>query len=397
MKDDVYSKSLKLHRKLKGKLNIISKVKLETKEDLSLLYTPGVAQASREVAKDKEQVYTYTGKGNTIAVVSDGSAVLGLGNIGPEAAMPVMEGKCILFKELAGVDAFPVCLDTQDTEEICDCVKHLEPTFGGINLEDISSPRCFLIENKLKKILNIPVFHDDQHGTAIVVFAALINALKLTERKLSDVKAVINGTGAAGVAIAKFLINAGVKDILMCDSKGIIYKGRQQNMNFVKEEIAMITNKRKVKGNLKDALYSSNLFIGVSAPNCLTKEMIKTMEKDPIIFAMANPIPEVMPEEAKEAGARIIGTGRSDLSNQINNVLGFPGIFRGALDVRARDINEPMKLAAAYAIASMVPENKLSEDCFIPAPLNRDVVPKVASEVAKAAIESKVARLKSCN
>jgi malate dehydrogenase (oxaloacetate-decarboxylating) len=395
MKKDIYSQSLKLHKKLKGKLNIVSKVKLKTKDDLSLLYTPGVAQASQEIAKDKNLSYTYTGRGNTIAVVSDGSAVLGLGNIGAEAAMPVMEGKCVLFKEFANVDAFPICVDTQDVEEICSCVKHLEPTFGGINLEDISSPRCFLIEDKLKKTLDIPVFHDDQHGTAVVVFAALINALKLTGRKLSDIKAVINGTGAAGVAIAKFLISAGIQDVLMCDRAGIIYSGRKENMNFIKEEIASITNKVNLKGSLKDALPDSDLFIGVSAPHCLTKEMIKTMEKDPIIFAMANPIPEVMPEEAKKAGARVIGTGRSDLPNQINNVLGFPGIFRGALDVRARDINEPMKLAASYAIASMVPENKLSEDYFIPTPLDKKVVPEVASKVAKAAIESKVARKSS--
>jgi malate dehydrogenase (oxaloacetate-decarboxylating) len=393
MKKDIYSESLKLHKKLKGKLDVKSKVKLKSRKDLSLLYTPGVAQASKEIAKNKEKIYAYTGKGNTIAVVSDGSAVLGLGNIGPEGALPVMEGKCILFKELAGIDAFPICLNTQDVDEICNCVKNIEPTFGGINLEDISSPRCFLIEEKLKKTLDMPVFHDDQHGTAVVVFAALINALKLTKRKLSEIKAVINGAGAAGIAIAKFLLNAGVKDILVCDRNGIIYKGRKKNMNFIKEKIALLTNPRSLKGGLKDAVYSRNLFIGVSAPNCLSKEMIKTMEKDPIIFAMANPVPEVMPEEAKKAGVRIIGTGRSDLPNQINNVLGFPGIFRGALDVRARVINEPMKLAASYAIASIIPQHKLSEDYFIPTPLDRSVVPEVVSRVAEAAIESKVARV----
>jgi malate dehydrogenase (oxaloacetate-decarboxylating) len=395
MKNDIYSESVKLHKKLKGKLDIISKMPLKTKKDLSLLYTPGVAQPSKDIAKDKEKSYIYTGRGNLVAVISDGSAVLGLGNIGAEGAMPVMEGKCLLFKELAGVDAFPICLATQDVDEICACVKYLEPTFGGINLEDISSPRCFLIEEKLKKTLSIPVFHDDQHGTAVVVFAALINALKLTGRKLSQVKAVINGTGAAGVAIAKLLLNTGVKDILMCDTSGIIYEGRKDNMNFIKEEIAKITNKNNLKGGLKDAMRSSNLFIGVSGPNCVTKEMVKTMEKDPIIFAMSNPIPEIMPDEAKKAGARIIGTGRSDFPNQINNVLGFPGIFRGAFDVRASAINEEMKLAASYAIASLVPANKLSEDYFIPSPLDRKVAVKVAQEVAKAAIKTKVARLAS--
>ncbi|HIE43281.1 MAG TPA: NADP-dependent malic enzyme, partial [Candidatus Omnitrophica bacterium] len=296
--DRVYSESLKLHRRLKGKLEITSKIRIENIGGLSLAYTPGVAQVSREIAKDKGKAYSYTIKGNTVAVVSDGSAVLGLGNIGPEGALPVMEGKSILFKELAGIDAFPICLHTQDVDEIVDCVKKIEPVFGGINLEDISSPRCFLIEEKLKEALNIPVFHDDQHGTAVIVFAALLNALKLTERKLSEIKAVINGAGAAGIAIAKFLFNAGVKDILICDRNGILYKGRKENMNSAKEEIASLTNPRSLKGSLKDALNSRNLFIGVSAPNCLSKNMIKTMEKEPIIFAMANPVPEIMPEEA---------------------------------------------------------------------------------------------------
>ena len=390
--DRVYSESLKLHRRLKGKLEITSKIRIENIGGLSLAYTPGVAQVSREIAKDKGKAYSYTIKGNTVAVVSDGSAVLGLGNIGPEGALPVMEGKSILFKELAGIDAFPICLHTQDVDEIVDCVKKIEPVFGGINLEDISSPRCFLIEEKLKEALNIPVFHDDQHGTAVIVFAALLNALKLTERKLSEIKAVINGAGAAGIAIAKFLFNAGVKDILICDRNGILYKGRKENMNSAKEEIASLTNPRSLKGSLKDALNSRNLFIGVSAPNCLSKNMIKTMEKEPIIFAMANPVPEIMPEEAKKVGVRIIGTGRSDLPNQINNVLGFPGIFRGALDIKAREINESMKMAASYAIASLVPENKLHEDYFIPTPFDRRIVPVVASEVARVAIETKVAR-----
>jgi malate dehydrogenase (oxaloacetate-decarboxylating) len=394
MKNSVYSQSLKLHKKLKGKLEIVSKSPLKTKKDLALLYTPGVAQPSKDIEKDKDKSYLYTGRGNLVAVVSDGSAVLGLGNIGSYGAMPVMEGKCLLFKELAGVDAFPICLDTQDVDEICECIKHLEPSFGGINLEDISSPRCFLIEEKLKKTLDIPVFHDDQHGTAIVVLAALINALKITKRKLSQVKAVINGTGAAGIAIAKLLLSTGVKDILMCDREGIIYDGRKTNMNFIKEEIVKITNKNNLKGGLKEAMRSSNLFIGVSAPNCVTKEMVKTMEKDPIIFAMSNPIPEIMPDEAKKAGARIIGTGRSDFPNQINNVLGFPGIFKGAFSVRASDINEEMKLAAAYAIASMVPKNKLGENYIIPSPLDRKVAVKVAKEVAKAAIKTKVNRIK---
>jgi len=391
---NVYSQSVKLHKKLKGKLEVISKVPLKTKKDLSLLYTPGVAQPSNEIAKDKDKSYLYTGRGNLVAVVSDGSAVLGLGNIGAEGAMPVMEGKCLLFKELAGVDAFPICLDTQDVDEICECVKHLEPSFGGINLEDISSPRCFLIEEKLKKTLSIPVFHDDQHGTAVVVFAALVNALKLTDRKISQVKAVINGAGAAGIAIAKFLLNAGVKDVLLCDRSGIIYEGRKWHMNFIKEKIAKVTNKNNFKGGLKEAMRVSNLFIGVSAPSCVTKEMIRSMEKNPIIFAMSNPIPEIMPEEAKKAGARIIGTGRSDFPNQINNVLGFPGIFKGAFEVRASAINEEMKLAASYAIASLVPANKLSEDFFIPSPLDRKVAVKVAEEVARAAVKTKVARIK---
>ena len=390
----VYSQSLKLHKKLKGKLEIISKKPLRTKKDLSLLYTPGVAQPSNDVAKDRDKSYIYTGRGNLVAVISDGSAVLGLGNIGAEGAMPVMEGKCLLFKELAGVDAFPICLDTQDVDEICACIKHLEPSFGGINLEDISSPRCFLIEEKLKKTLSIPVFHDDQHGTAVVVFAALINALKLTKRKISQVKAVINGAGAAGVAIAKFLLSAGVKDVLLCDRSGIIYDGRKEHMNFIKEEIAKITNKNNIKGNLKDAMRSSNLFIGVSAPNCVSGEMVKSMEKDPIIFAMSNPIPEIMPEEARKAGARIIGTGRSDVANQINNVLGFPGIFKGTFKVRANAINEEMKLAASYAIASIIPERKLSEKNFIPSPLDRKVAVKVANEVAKVAVKTKVAQVK---
>ena len=394
MKEEtLYLKSLQLHKKLRGKLEITSKIKIKDIDDLSLVYTPGVAQACKEIMKDKEKVYSYTGKGNTVAIISDGSAVLGLGKVGPEGALPVMEGKSILFKELAGIDAFPICLATEDVDEIVECIKKIEPVFGGINLEDISSPRCFLIERKLKKVLSIPVFHDDQHGTAVVVFAGLLNTLKLTKRKVSDVKTVINGAGAAGVAIARFLYDAGIEDILLCDKRGIIYKGRKEDTNFIKEEIASLLNPNNLKGSLRNAVCARNLFIGVSGPNCLTKDMIKTMEEDPIIFALANPTPEIMPEEAKEAGVRVIGTGRSDLPNQINNVLGFPGIFRGALDVRAKDINEPMKLAASYAIASLVPESKLSEDYFIPHPLDRRVAPEVAKVVARAAIESKVATL----
>jgi len=391
--DKVYADSLQLHQKLRGKIRVQSKVKIKNIRDLSLAYTPGVAQACREIHKNKKDVYSYTSKGNTVAVVSDGSAVLGLGNIGAEGSLPVMEGKAILFKELADIDAFPVCLETQEVEEIINCVKNIAPVFGGINLEDISSPRCFIIEQRLKKLLNIPVFHDDQHGTAVIVLAGLINTLKLTQRKFSQIKAVINGAGAAGIAIAKFLLNAGMKDVLLCDRKGIIYSQRKENMNFAKEEIASLTNPKRVKGDLNQAVRDRNLFIGVSSAGVLSKEMVKTMEKDPIIFAMANPVPEIMPEEAKKVGVRIIGTGRSDLPNQINNVLGFPGIFRGALDVRASDINEEMKMAAAQAIAEVIPERKLNEDCFIPAPLDPKVVPAVAKKVAEAAIESKVARL----
>ena len=384
--------SLKLHEKHVGKIEVVSKLKLENKDDLSLAYTPGVAEPCRKIHENKENVYKYTAKGNLVAIVSDGTAVLGLGDIGPEAAMPVMEGKAILFKEFGNVDAFPICLATKDVEEIIKTVKMIEPTFGGINLEDISAPRCFEIEQRLKKELNIPVFHDDQHGTAIVTAAGLINALKVVNKKIEDVKIVINGAGAAGIAIAKMLLSMGAMNITMCDTKGTIYEGNPNN-NLAKEEIAKTTNKSKLVGTLKNALECADVFIGVSAAGAVTEDMVRSMNKDNIIFAMANPIPEIMPELAKSAGCRVYGSGRSDFSNQVNNVLAFPGIFRGTLDVRASDINEEMKIAAALAIASIIKEEDLNEDYVIPNALNREVSIKVAEEVSKAARKSGVSRI----
>ena len=372
-------KALKMHEEWSGKLETVSKTAVKTREDLAIAYTPGVAEPCKVIAKDKEAAYTYTWKSNTIAVVSDGSAVLGLGNIGPHAAMPVMEGKAVLFKEFGGVNAVPICLDTQDTEEIIKAVTYLAPGFGGINLEDISAPRCFEIEERLKEILDIPVFHDDQHGTAIVVLAGTINALKVTGRKKEDCKVVVNGAGSAGIAITKLLQSYGFSNIILCDSTGIISKSRN-NLNKVKQQMAETTNPSNESGTLADAMKDSDIFIGVSAPNVVTSEMVASMKKDPIIFAMSNPDPEILPDVAKAAGARIVGTGRSDFPNQINNVVAFPGIFKGALEGRAPQITEEMKLAAAYAIAGLVPDEELNEDNIMPEAFN----PKVAEVVAEA-------------
>ncbi|TRM12938.1 NAD-dependent malic enzyme [Lentibacillus cibarius] len=385
--------ALHMHKVNKGKLSTESKVQVKNAKDLSLAYSPGVAEPCKEIHDRKETVYDYTMKGNMVAVVSNGSAVLGLGNIGPEAALPVMEGKAVLFKNFSGVDAFPVCLDSYDVEAIVQTVKMMEPTFGGVNLEDIAAPDCFVIEERLKKETNIPIFHDDQHGTAIVTVAGLINALKLSGKSFSDIKVVANGAGAAGIAIIKLLYNFGVRDIIMCDSKGAIFEGRSYGMNEVKEEVAKMTNKDKQEGDLEDILEDADVFIGVSVGGLLTKEMVQKMSDDPIIFAMANPDPEIMPSDAKEVGVKVIGTGRSDFPNQVNNVLAFPGIFRGALDVRATRINEPMKIAAAEAIASLITEDELNEDYVIPAPFDPRVAPLVASSVAKAAMETGVARI----
>ncbi|KGX93373.1 NAD-dependent malic enzyme 4 [Pontibacillus halophilus JSM 076056 = DSM 19796] len=384
--------ALHIHRVNKGKLATHSKVPIKNKKDLSLAYSPGVAEPCKEIYDHKESVYDYTMKGNMVAVVSDGSAVLGLGNIGPEASLPVMEGKAALFKSFAGVDAFPICLNTSDIDEIVETVKRMEPTFGGVNLEDIAAPNCFIIEDRLKKETNIPIFHDDQHGTAIVTVAGLMNSMKLTNKQFSDLKVVINGAGAAGIAIIKLLYHFGVRDMIMCDSKGAIYEGRDYGMNDVKEEIAKITNKDRKDGDLASVLQGTDVFIGVSIGNLLSKEMVESMNDNPTIFAMANPDPEILPEDAKEAGAKVIGTGRSDFPNQVNNVLAFPGIFRGALDVRATRINEKMKIAAAEAIASLVSEDELSPDYVIPAPFDTRVAPAVAAAVAKAAMDSGVAR-----
>jgi len=380
---DIYSDSLELHRKAKGKIEIRSKVPLKDRRDLSLAYTPGVAEPCRKIKEENTLVYEYTSKWNTVAVVTDGSAVLGLGNIGAEAALPVMEGKAILFKEFGGVDAVPVCISSQDTEEIIKTVTLISPTFGGINLEDISAPRCFAIEKRLIDTLSIPVFHDDQHGTAVVVFAALINALKLVNKKLEYVKIVINGAGAAGIAITRFLHYAGARKIMLCDTKGIICRDRKENMNFAKEEALEYLLPSKM-GTLADAMKEADVFIGVSGPDIVSEEMVKEMNKGAIVFAMSNPVPEIMPDKAKKAGACIVGTGRSDMENQINNLLAFPGIFRGVFDVRAKRITEKMKLAASYAIAGYIPEKKLSPEYIIPSALDKEVAIKVAESVASA-------------
>jgi malate dehydrogenase (oxaloacetate-decarboxylating) len=386
--------ALHMHRVNKGKLETTSKVQVKNATDLSLAYSPGVAEPCKDIYDDKSKVYEYTMKGNTVAVVSDGTAVLGLGNIGPEAAMPVMEGKAVLFKSFAGVDAFPICLNTTDVDKIVETVKLLEPTFGGINLEDIAAPNCFAIEERLKKEVNIPVFHDDQHGTAIVTAAGLVNALKLIGKSMSEIRVVANGAGAAGIAILKLLRNFGVRDIIMCDSKGAIYEGRPFGMNEIKKQMSEITNLDRKQGSLADVIKEADVFIGVSVEGALTKDMIASMNADPIIFAMANPNPEIMPEDAKAAGAKVIGTGRSDFPNQVNNVLAFPGIFRGALDVYATHINEEMKKAAVHAIASLVKEDELSADYVIPAPFDPRVAPAVAAAVARSAMETGVARRK---
>lgn len=380
--------ALRLHREHQGKLEVRSKVEVQTAQDLSLAYSPGVAEPCKEIHLNKETVYDYTNKGNLVAVVSDGTAVLGLGNIGPEAAMPVMEGKAVLFKAFAGVDAFPLCLDSTDIDKIVETVTLLAPSFGGINLEDISAPNCFEIEQRLKEKLDIPVFHDDQHGTAIVTLAGLLNASKLVGKKLSEMKVVINGAGAAGIAILKLLQKAGVKHVIMCDSKGMIYAGRPHGMNPVKEEIAQTTNLERKTGDLALALQGADVFIGVTVAGVVNQEMVRSMNQDAIIFAMANPVPEIMPEEALAGGAKVVGTGRSDYPNQVNNVLAFPGIFRGALDVRASQINDEMKLAAAKAIASLVTEQELRAEYVIPAPFDERVAPRVASEVARVAMET---------
>ncbi|WP_073010293.1 MULTISPECIES: NADP-dependent malic enzyme [Virgibacillus] len=386
-------KALHVHKVNKGKLTTHSKMPVTNADELSLAYSPGVAEPCKEIHDRVDTVYDYTMKGNMVAVVSDGSAVLGLGNIGAEAALPVMEGKSVLFKSFAGVDSFPICLGTQDVEEIVQAVKVMEPTFGGVNLEDIAAPKCFTIEERLKKETNIPIFHDDQHGTAIVTVAGLINALKLVGKSFSDIKVVANGAGAAGIAIIKLLYFFGVRDMIMCDSRGAIYEGRAEGMNDVKERVATFTNQGKKSGSLEEMLEGADVFIGVSVGGALSKDMVAKMNEDSIIFAMANPEPEIMPEDAKEAGAKVIGTGRSDFPNQVNNVLAFPGIFRGALDVRATRINEKMKVAAAEAIASLITENELEENYVIPAPFDPRVAPIVAKSVAKAAMESGVARM----
>ncbi|MCL5959014.1 MAG: NAD-dependent malic enzyme [Chloroflexi bacterium] len=383
--------ALVLHREKRGKIYVGSKVAVNNAHDLSVAYTPGVAEPCKEIARDPELLDIYTSRWNMVAVVSDGSAVLGLGNIGGRAAMPVMEGKSVLFKAFAGVDAFPICLDTQDPDEIIRTVQVLEPTFGGINLEDIAAPNCFYVESELKKKTKMPIFHDDQHGTAVVVSSGLFNALKLTGRKMSDLNVVVNGAGAAAVAITKLLLSMGVGSAVLCDRKGIIYRGRG-DLNPSKEEIANLTNRDNEKGALADAMRGKNVFIGVSSAKVVSAEMIATMAKNPIVFAMANPVPEILPEEAKAGGARIVATGRSDFPNQVNNVLGFPGIFRGALDVRATDINEEMKIAAARALADLVAPEELTEDYFIPRAFDLRIAPAVASAVAEAAAASGVAR-----
>lgn len=389
---NVNQDALALHRENHGKLEVSSKVPLGSAKDLTLAYTPGVAAPCLEIEKDNDKIYDYTSKGNMVAVVTNGTAVLGLGNIGAGAGLPVMEGKSILFKGFAGVDAIPICLDSQNVDDIVKTIKMMAPSFGGINLEDIKAPECFDIENALKDSVDIPVFHDDQHGTAIVVASALINALKLVGKEFGTVKIVVNGAGAAGMAITRLLQRMGAKDIILCDSRGAIYDGRPQGMNPYKDDIAAITNEEHEQGQLADVIRGADVFVGVSKAGLLTEDMVRSMNKDSIILAMANPTPEIMPDLAKKAGARVVCTGRSDFPNQVNNLLAFPGIFRGALDVRATDINEEMKVAAAYAIASLVTDEGLSEDHVITDPFDTRVAPKVASAVAKAAIESGVAQ-----
>lgn len=385
--------ALEMHRRNQGKLEVAPKVKVTNKDELSLAYSPGVAEPCKEIHEDPRKVFEYTMKRNTVAVVSDGTAILGLGNIGAEASIPVMEGKAVLFKSFSGIDGVPISLKTTDTDEIVNTVKLLEPNYGGINLEDISAPRCFEIEERLKKETNIPVFHDDQHGTAIVTVAGLINALRIVDKDMSDIKVVLNGAGAAGIAIVKLLYSYGIRDMIMCDSKGAIYEGRRHGMNETKEQVAKWTNRDKTEGDLEEVIQEADVFIGVSVADILTQDMVRSMADDPIIFAMANPNPEINPDEAKEAGAKVIGTGRSDNPNQINNVLAFPGIFRGALDVEATHINEEMKQAAVEAIANLIDSDELDPDYCIPGPFDSRVAPSVAREVARAAMDSGVARI----
>ena len=390
---DYAKESLRLHADWKGKIEVTARPPVSTREDLSLAYTPGVAQPCLEIQKDIDQSYELTRRWNMCAVVTDGTAVLGLGDIGPEAGMPVMEGKCVLFKAFGDVDAFPLCIKSKDVDEIVNTVYLLSGSFGGVNLEDISAPRCFEIERKLKEKCDIPIFHDDQHGTAIITLAGLINALKVVGKKKEDIKVVTNGAGAAATAITKLLLSYGIKNVIMCDRAGAIYEGRTDHMNPFKEEMARVTNPEKQTGKLADVLVGADVFIGVSAPKMVTTEMVKTMNKDAIVFACANPTPEIFPDEAKGGGARIVSTGRSDYPNQINNVLAFPGVFRGAFDVRASDINEEMKIAAAFALANLISDEELNEDYIIPAPFDPRVKDAVAKAVAQAARDSGVARI----
>ncbi len=389
---DAKEYALKKHEEWNGKIEVTLRPELETMADLAVAYTPGVAEPCLKISENVDLSYTYTRRANLVAVVTDGTAVLGLGDIGPEAGMPVMEGKCCLFKRFSGIDAFPLCIRSKDVDEIVNTVALLAGSFGGINLEDISAPRCFEIERKLKERCDIPIFHDDQHGTAVVVLSGLINALKVVGKEMSEIRAVVNGAGAAGIAITKLLMTAGLKNVVLCDRTGAIYEGREK-LNPAKEEIAKLTNREMKKGSLADVIKDADVFIGVSAPGVLTQDMVRSMAKDPMIFAMANPVPEILPEEAKAAGAAVVATGRSDFPNQVNNVLAFPGIFRGALDVRATDINEEMKLAAAYAIASVVSDDKRSPEYIIPDSFNPDVTKAVAKAVAEAAKKTGVARL----
>lgn len=390
---DYAKESLRLHGEWKGKIEVVSKVPVQTREDLSLAYTPGVAQPCLEIQKDIEKSYELTRRHNLCLVATDGSAVLGLGDIGPEAGMPVMEGKCVLFKAFGDVDAFPLCIKSHDVDEIVNTIYLISGSFGGVNLEDIAAPRCFEIESKLKEKCDIPIFHDDQHGTAVITLAGLTNALKVVEKKLEEIRIVVNGAGAAAIAITKLLLSAGAKDVTLCDRTGVIYEGRELGMNWIKEEMSRVTNPAGLRGTLKDAMKGADVFIGVSAPHSVTQDMVRSMAKDPVIFACANPTPEIFPDEAKAAGAKIISTGRSDFPNQINNVLAFPGIFRGAFDVRASDINEEMKVAAAHALAGLITDEDRSADYIIPAAFDPRVGPAVAAAVAEAARRSGVARI----